>query len=131
MPDIITLPCRDDMVGTARYAVRNLLAATPIGEDAELVVSELMTNAVLWSRSGLPDGTIEIRVYRDPDSTTARLEVVDAGPLPVRPVHGDEDDPGSVLLMHGRGLDIVREVSAKCGQHGSRTVQTWWAEWSW
>lgn len=124
MPRIVTLPCLPEMVGTARVAVRAMLAATPVAEDAETVVSEFMGNAWRWSKSSLPNGTVEVRIEYEAGETWARLEVVDAGKLPRHPTPEDDDESG-------RGLEIVDALSSKWGHHGERSRQVWWAEWSW
>lgn len=125
MPEIITLPCRPELVATARHAVRALLGEVPedAADNAELVVSELMTNSIFWSRSG-DGGSVEVAVDHEPGTNTARLEVIDAGPRPDGEVDREDAD------QYGRGLLIVGAL-AKLTHSINRKGQTWAAELSW
>lgn len=125
MPDTITLPCRPELIGTARRAVRALLDATPteVAENAELIISEFVTNAVLWSASR-DGGTIDVVIDHHPDTTTVRLEVTDAGAVAGLD-HGDPE-------QHGRGLLVVQKLASKWGHVASKGKrETWWAELAW
>ena len=123
MPDTITMPCRPELVGTARRAVKALLDATPVAENAELIISEFVTNAVLWSASR-DGGTIDVVVDHNPDTNTVRLEVTDAGAV-AGTDHGDPE-------QHGRGLVLVHGLAAKWGHVASKGKrETWWAELTW
>lgn len=125
MPETIILPCRPELVATARHAVRALLGSVPedVADDAAAIVSEFMTNSILWSRSG-DGGTIELAVDHEPDANTARIEVVDDGPRPNDEVTREDAD------QYGRGLLIVGKL-AKLGHAAGVKRQTWWAELSW
>lgn len=105
-------------------AARAALDDLDLGEsltDAQIVVSELATNAV---RHGTPfdDGCIAMRIaYED---RGLRMEVTDAGPFS-RPLMIDEppDRDG------GRGLDMIDRLSTSWGYRSGRTT-TFWAEFS-
>jgi CheY-like chemotaxis protein len=71
-------------------------------DDALLVVSELVTNAVLHARS-----TAELRLV--PGEETLRIEVADQGRSGPDPVLAGADDE------HGRGLLLVAVLSAAWG----------------
>ena len=107
-----------DAVPRARQFVRQTLAGAP-GEqrdDVELVVAELVTNAVLH---GAPPVTLRLRQ----ESEAVRVEVHDTGrqrPIAMR---------GGVDAMTGRGLALVGSISRDWGvdstDDGGKVV---WAE---
>ncbi|MBB6171952.1 anti-sigma regulatory factor (Ser/Thr protein kinase) [Nocardiopsis mwathae] len=113
-------------VRRARQWVRE--AGAGIGgraDEAELVVSELVTNALRHSRSGA-GGDVDIALTRRPGAIL--IEVTDEGPLVPgtlpRPCQADPD------RVHGRGLALVEASSQRWGvvpgpQRQSTTV---WAE---
>ncbi|OUD00094.1 ATP-binding protein [Streptosporangium minutum] len=75
-------PGLPEQVSAARaWVVSCLPAGCPRADDVALVVSELVTNAVLHSVAGLPGGTVAIRVELQGDAVA--ISVVDAGPRPV------------------------------------------------
>ena len=91
------------------------LAAVPASADAvALVVSELVTNAVVHGR-----GDVTLDVVLAPD--LVRVEVTDADPLmsPARPVtEGDT----------GRGLLLVSRVAQRWGVRRQSTGKVVWAD---
>ncbi|MEV4180697.1 ATP-binding protein [Streptosporangium canum] len=75
-------PGLPEQVSAARaWAVSCLPVGCPRVDDVALVVSELVTNAVLHSTSGLPGGTVAVRVELQAGAVV--ISVVDAGPRPV------------------------------------------------
>ncbi|MGN6522460.1 MAG: ATP-binding protein, partial [Actinomycetes bacterium] len=107
-----------DAVPRARRFVRESLAEAPAEQcdDAELVVAELVTNAILH---GAPPVTLRVQQVED----AARIEVHDTGrqrPIAVR---------GGVDSMTGRGLALVGSLTREWGVHptadGGKVV---WAE---
>lgn len=110
MPDRIHLEvelARDSVApGDARRALRNLCAdhvEDDLLVDAELLVSELVTNAL---RHGQGDISLCARV----DEERLRVEVIDAGAGFARDLrHSDVEQVG------GWGLDIVDVVSSRWG----------------
>ncbi|ACZ92014.1 ATP-binding protein [Streptosporangium roseum] len=75
-------PGLPEQVSAARaWAVSCLPADCPRVDDVALVVSELVTNAIVHSTSGLPGGTIAVRV--ELQAGAVAISVVDAGPRPV------------------------------------------------
>ena len=103
---VTTLPAQDRSPGTARRAVQEALTAAGLEvmlDDALLLVSELVTNAVVHA------GT-ELELLIDIGPGLARIEVIDHGPgLPVR--HGDPDD----TREDGRGIFLLDALAQEWG----------------
>ncbi|GHH29123.1 ATP-binding protein [Streptomyces lanatus] len=124
---VFALPHAPGAVSSIRRRIRTVLAdwnlATDLADDVLLVVSELLTNAIVHA---LPPATLRLsRSYPD-NHEAVRVEVTDMGPatpvgcLPTAPLDPDE---------HGRGLDIVTSLSAHCGVHvHSDGTSRRWAE---
>ena len=103
-----TLPSTPHSVQLARSYVRATLAHHELGgyaEDAEMVISELVTNAI--EHAGGP--TLGLEVIRVADSAAVAVIVTDSSPNPPvrREVSADSE--------HGRGLRIVSALSARWG----------------
>ncbi|UGY91492.1 ATP-binding protein [Streptomyces gobiensis] len=84
---------------------------TDIREDALLVISEMITNAIVHA---LPPAALRLSRTHIDGHRTLRVEVTDGGPAPQpqRSVGGlDPED-------HGRGLGIIAALSM---HHGIRT----------
>ena len=111
------LPARPDQVQVARAFIAAILPACPAAGDAVLCVSELATNAVLHSASRHPGGTFTVRAIIFDHH--ARIEVEDDGGVWDEHPHRDS---------RPHGLDIVRELVADCGRHGSPL--TGWVAWA-
>ncbi|WP_432081625.1 SpoIIE family protein phosphatase [Streptomyces sp. WAC 04229] len=80
----------------------------------ELVVSELVTNAVRYA-----EGPIQVRLIRD---RTLLCEVADTGHTSPHLRHSGEDDEG------GRGLFIVAQLVQRWGTRYSHSGKTIWTE---
>jgi anti-sigma regulatory factor (Ser/Thr protein kinase) len=106
-----------DQVSQARREVARYLEGCPAAEDAELIVSELVTNAALHSRSRY--GMLTVHSERYPGYVW--IEVKDAGGT-WEPGDGDEG---------GRGLAIVTALAAEWGVDGDATGRTVWARIEW
>ena len=76
----------------------------------------MVTNAVQHSRSGLPGGTLEVRLTVTAASVLA--EVVDEGPLGVPAVTSRE-----TFAERGRGLVLVEALTRAWGSAGNGL---WW-----
>jgi serine/threonine-protein kinase RsbW len=106
----LVLPGRPESVRTARQFTDACLPACPSVFEAMLCADELVTNAVEHSRSGLPGGTLTIRVITEPGQWL-RVEVEDAGPR-LRAVPAN----AGPLAEHGRGLALVNVLADTTGQ---------------
>lgn len=123
MPETITLPGLASMVPPARAAVRNILQGTPRAEDAELIVSELATNAVRHSKARAGG---EFRVTVDLQPGRVRVEVADPGRAPALAIPDDQKSE------YGRGLEIVAGVADKWGHDRTADgASVYWAELVW
>ncbi|GAA3422677.1 ATP-binding protein [Streptosporangium vulgare] len=108
----VDLPGVAGSVSTARRYVRRVLedSGQPDTYDAELLVSELVSNAVRHSESGRAGGRVTVVVANLGD--VIRVAVIDEGAstcVPVIPSEPDEESEG------GRGLWLVSEVALSWG----------------
>ena len=120
----VSVPGVPAVVGIARRLVRAALDGSPRADDAELIVSELVTNAIRHTPSGDTDASVSVRITHGPG--WARIEVRDLGDAHwARPaLTGDQDE-------HGRGLAIVAALADKAGHAPENGGQVSWAELSW
>ncbi len=95
-PVVLDLPCEALSSGMARLLVRDHCAEWGLGdlvESAELVVTELVTNAVTHART-----ECQVRVMRS--GTRLRVEVVDwGGGSPDMRAAGSDDEQGRGMLL--------------------------------
>jgi anti-sigma regulatory factor (Ser/Thr protein kinase) len=113
------------LVPLFRHFVGDALTASghQSADGAQLVTSELVTNAVLHSRSSWPGGLVTVDLLAIGDGL-ARIEVTDEGgtTLP-QPRDADDDD------CHGRGLRLVEQMSQQWGVRlDARGWKTVWAD---
>lgn len=122
---VFPLPHGPGGVPAVRRRVRAVLADWPlsadVAEDVLLLVSELLTNAVVHA---LPPATLRLSRVLVYGRSAVRVEVTDMGP--VAPV----GLPAPVLAPdeHGRGLGIVTALSARCGVRERFGGNTRWAD---
>ena len=99
-------------------SLRELDVDQTVVEEAEIVISELVGNAVRHAKP-LPDGTI--RVNWTVRAGVVEVEVTDGGgPTVPRPA------PRSLLAATGRGLRIVRGFAHEWGVLEDRAGRTVW-----
>jgi anti-sigma regulatory factor (Ser/Thr protein kinase) len=108
MMAVLRLPGRPESASAARELTARCLAGSPAADDAVLCVDELFANAVLHSASGLPGG--EVTVIVSTGGGTARVDVIDEGPLP-----SGHRVPGGL----GEGIMIVSQLADTFGADGS------------
>lgn len=108
----VTLPSDPASVSAARTYVAGVLSEwglpndAEIGETVRLIVSELATNAVQHTAGQSPTFTVDIALDRDEH---LHIGVTDSHPrLPKRL-------PAAVQQDNGRGLVIIRWLTAECG----------------
>jgi anti-sigma regulatory factor (Ser/Thr protein kinase) len=114
----ITLPGLPEHVREARQFVARAIGDGHMQADtALLLTSELVTNAVRHTRSGLPGGTLELIVAAK--AASLLVSVIDNGSDRTLPRPGDS--PGG---ENGNGLLLVDSLSLDWGfaSHAGRTV---------
>jgi anti-sigma regulatory factor (Ser/Thr protein kinase) len=120
----VTVPHARSSVSAARHALADELDAegvgTPMRDDAVLVLSELISNAIKHA-APLPDGEISVRWALQQDRL--HLEITDGGAL-TRP----QAAVAAVSAMGGRGLDIVRTICSEWGVTEDGNAVTVWAD---
>jgi anti-sigma regulatory factor (Ser/Thr protein kinase) len=116
VPDEVSLPPHPSSVGQARRFVRDQLAALGVqdpGGSAELVVSELVTNAVIHAGT-----SVAVLVARD--GAGARVEVSD----------GSAVMPGLRVVTagssSGRGLTLVEHFARRWGAERTPAGKVVW-----
>ena len=118
----ICLPAQIEHVGRAREFVAATLGAGHPGTAVlQLIVSELVTNSIVHSRSGcLVDGTVIITLTSH--SRRLRVAVTDSGG-PTLPQLREVD----FCAESGRGLFLVGALAItwNCFRNPSGTVTTW------
>ena len=120
----IRVPWSTSSVASARKSVVEHLrgrgdVSTVVVDEAEIVVSELVANAVRHARP-LGDGTL--RVHWKVKAGVVEVEVTDGGSDSVpRPA------PRAIWAPSGRGLRIVRSLAHEWGVTEDRNGTTVWA----
>ncbi len=111
-----TFPATASQVPQARHSLTALLDGSPFTADAAICLTELVTNAILHSRSGRPGGQFTVRAALS--RTGILVEVADQGGT-WAPCH---DSDG----QRGRGLAIVRELATSFGISGDDVGRVAW-----
>jgi serine/threonine-protein kinase RsbW len=120
----IRVPWSKSSVASARKAVVEDLrgrgdVSTVVVDEAEIVVSELVANAVRHAR---PLGDGSLRVHWKVKAGVVEVEVTDGGSESVpRPA------PRAIWAPSGRGLRIVRSLAHEWGVTEDRTGNVVWA----
>jgi anti-sigma regulatory factor (Ser/Thr protein kinase) len=109
---VVSLPRSADAPRQARHLVRDLVAPER-AEDAKLLVSELVTNAVKY---GPEDESIRLIIQADGAHTRFTVHDLGRGPLPAMRAE-DDGAPG------GHGLRLVDTLADRWGvERGSTRV---------
>jgi anti-sigma regulatory factor (Ser/Thr protein kinase) len=108
----LTIHGRAEEVSGARAFVTRTLSAAGKGQRvdsdaATLLTSELVTNAILHTASGAPDGSVTVVMVDVPDGVL--IEVIDDGSGGTPIVKGD------LLSADGHGLYLVQQLAAQWG----------------
>ena len=118
LPQLIRLDPAGESVATARRFANDLLdrwGLTGQADDVELVVDELVTNAIQHSR-----GPVTLAIGRRLDRIV--VQVLDPSPEPPEPY------PADVLADNGRGLLLVEELVTDWGTTPIADGKRVWAE---
>ncbi|BBJ45184.1 hypothetical protein SSPO_079020 [Streptomyces antimycoticus] len=105
----------------ASRAMQQWRIPSDLADDALLVVSELITNAVVHA---LPPASLCLSRQGVPAACAVRIEVTDAGPALLRHHGGSPRQPEE----SGRGSVIVAALSARSGTTTHQGGTTRWAE---
>jgi len=116
-------PGSDDQVGRARLFVGQVLGGCPVSDEAVLLTSELVTNAITHTASGR-GGKVMVAAYRD--DTRVRVEVRDDGSAEI-PVVRPHDEAGDC----GYGLGLVELMAHRWGHRGGRRGRVVWFMLEW
>ncbi|MEO3870462.1 ATP-binding protein [Nonomuraea sp. B12E4] len=120
----ICLPGVEASVPLIRHFAGRVLAAAGHHnlDGVQLVVTELVGNAIVHTRSAWMGGLVTVEVTAIGDAL-ARIEVSDEGAATVpRPRQAGDGD------CHGRGLALVERLSARWGVRPQPLGTTVWAE---
>lgn len=113
-----------EAIGQARGFARTVLDGHALADDAELVISELGTNAVTHTGTGRPGGRFVVELEVHPAHLW--VAVVDMGAKTEPILTGG--DPSSPAQVNGRGLFLVEVLSAKWGTELLGSGRRVWAE---
>jgi len=106
----LTIPGRPEQVCSARAFVSRTLSEHQIGTDndtATLLTSEIVTNAIAHTKSGVEGGTVTIVVIGIPHGVL--VEISDDGSASTPVVKGD------LYAADGHGLFLVQHLAAQWG----------------
>ncbi len=99
-PVLRVLPGTADSAGAARQLARQLLGdGDPSVETVMLVVSELVTNAIVHTHSGAPGGTITVALCPGPAGTLVQVRDDGGTSEPCLATAGGEGEHGYGLLL--------------------------------
>jgi len=118
---LVVLPGTPQSVGAAREIARQLLGDEhPATQTAMLLVSELVTNSVMHSRSGDPDGRVTVALCSGPAGIL--IQVSDDG--------GPSEPRVSAIAAggaeHGYGLLLVDALAERWGTISSPEGRITW-----
>jgi anti-sigma regulatory factor (Ser/Thr protein kinase) len=117
----LTIPGRPEQVGRARAFVARTLGTNEVGTDADtatLLTSEIVTNAIQHTKSGVDGGSVTIVVIGL--SRGVLVEIIDDGSAGTPVVKGD------LYAAEGHGLFLVQHLAAQWGYLRDATGTTVW-----
>jgi anti-sigma regulatory factor (Ser/Thr protein kinase) len=117
----LTIPGRPEQVGVARDFVARILSSNQVGADAyaaTLLTSEIVTNAIQHSKSGVEGGTVTVVIIGVPRGVL--VEIIDNGSAGAPIVKGD------LYAVEGHGLFVVQHLAAEWGYFRDSTSTTVW-----
>src|SRR5437763_2356131 len=86
----LSCPGFPEEVSRARRWTRDILRGSPLADDAELIVSELSTNAILHTASGMRSGSFHLALAVS--SQVVALSVMDEGRTGTARKGGHQDE---------------------------------------
>ena len=116
-------PGSGDQVRRARLFVGQVLGGCPVADEAVLLTSELVTNAIAHTASG-KGGKVMVTVYRA--DTRVRVEVRDDGSDQVPAV-----SPDGEVRESGYGLGLVELMAHRWGHRGGQRNRVVWFMLEW
>ncbi len=117
----LTIPGRPEQVATARAFVSRTLSSYQVGTDndaATLLTSEIVTNAIQHTKSGVDGGIVTIVVIGVPHGVL--VEIIDDGSASIPIVKGD------LYAAEGHGLFLVQHLAAQWGYLRDPASTTVW-----
>jgi anti-sigma regulatory factor (Ser/Thr protein kinase) len=117
----LTIPGHPEQVSVARAFVARTLSAHRPGTDADtatLLTSEIVTNAIVHTKSGVEGGTVTIVVIGIPRGVL--VEIIDSGSAGSPVVKGD------LYATDGHGLFLVQNLAAQWGYLREAAGTTVW-----
>jgi anti-sigma regulatory factor (Ser/Thr protein kinase) len=117
----LTIPGRPEQVGLARSFVARTLGSNRITADADaatLLTSEIVTNAIQHTKSGVDGGTVTIVVISV--SRGVLVEIIDDGSAGTPVVKGD------LYAAEGHGLFLVQHLASQWGYLRDSAGTTVW-----
>jgi len=123
IPQARTFAGSPEEIHHVRHFVRQVIAGCPVTDDVILLASEVATNAVRHTASGL-DGTFCVLVQIV--ERCVRVEVHDLG-SDTAPAVRHSGSPGE----SGAGLVVVDMIADRWGFHGSQLGRVVWFEMHW
>jgi anti-sigma regulatory factor (Ser/Thr protein kinase) len=121
----LTVPGRPEYVRIARrFVARAIGDDYPRADTALLLASELMTNAVLHSKSRLPGGRVTVVVAREPDEVL--VVVADDGAIGRVPMLLRVAMQDGEAVENGNGLVLVASLADRWGCHPDAHGTTAW-----
>jgi anti-sigma regulatory factor (Ser/Thr protein kinase) len=123
-PLLSVLPGTPESVGAARQMVRQTLGdGHPAAETVQLVVSELVTNAIVHTKSGAPGGTVTVALCPGPGGVL--VQVRDDGGTSQPRLTSAAADPRTGAEQ-GYGLLLVDALADRWGSISSPNGRVTW-----
>lgn len=125
-PVIRVLPGVPESATAARRLTRQLLGDDhPVADTAMLLMSELVTNSVMHSRSRRPGGTVTVALCAGPTSVLIQVRD-DGGPLEPQIAAAVGAVDGASGAEHGYGLLLVDALAETWGTSATTDGRVTW-----
>jgi anti-sigma regulatory factor (Ser/Thr protein kinase) len=125
-PVIRVLPGVPESATAARRLTRQLLGDDhPVADTAMLLMSELVTNSVMHSRSRRPGGTVTVALCAGPASVLIQVRD-DGGPFEPQLPAAPGTPEGASGAEHGYGLLLVDALAETWGTSATTDGRVTW-----